>query len=206
MWHEDYQFKTASMSVLSAFVGLGFIIFNGLLGLFYHSVWNACICVYYVLLVLVRAIVAAFLSRDIIKHNQKEPAEYRKIYIFTHCVMILMDLALIAPITYMLKGGHDYEFGLIPAIVMAAYTAYRITMGILHFKRSRKENNILIKELRTINLNDALVALITLQNALIIASGSEMKSMMSFTAWTSAAVWLAVFFITIKSFAGIRKV
>ena len=118
--------------------------------------------------------------------------------------MIFMDMCLIAPIAYMVIGERSYVYGLIPAIAMAAYTTYRITMGIINLRKSRKQENILIKELRTINLQDSLVAVLTLQNALIIANGSDMQSMLALTAWTSAGIWLMIVIFTVKSFLYVR--
>ena len=86
-----------------------------------------------------------------------------------------------------------------------AYITYRITMGTLHYRKARREENLLVKELRTISLNDSLITLLTLQNALIIASGSEMRSMIRLTAWTSALIWFAVLIITVISLSRKRK-
>ena len=54
-------------------------------------------------------------------------------------------------------------------IVISTITTYRITMSIVHFRKSRKKDNSLLFELRMINMKDALVAVLSLQNALIIA-------------------------------------
>ncbi len=139
MWKDDYQFKTAASSALSALIGLGFVIFNGILGIVYHSVWHASICIYYVLLAVVRGIVAGVLGKDVLKQNNLENNEHRRVFVGTHIVMILMDAALIFPIAYMVSGKRTYEYGLIPAIVMAAYVTYRITMGIIHYRKAKRE-------------------------------------------------------------------
>ena len=170
MWKADYQFKTLATSTLSALVGLGFTVFNVVLGIVYKSVWNISISVYYVLLAIVRGIVVHSQRKVSVADNQKKQKRYKRIYFKTHILMIFMDMCLIAPIVYMVIGERSYEYGLIPAIAMAAYTTYRITMGIINLRKSRKQENILIKELRTINLQDSLVAVLTLQNALIIAN------------------------------------
>ena len=180
MWKADYHFKTLATSTLSALVGLGFTVFNVVLGIIYKSVWNISISVYYVLLAIVRGIVVHSQRKVNVADNQKKQEQYKRIYFKTHILMIFMDMCLIAPITYMVIGERSYEYGLIPAIAMAAYTTYRITMGIINLGKSRKQENILIRELRTVNLQDSLVAVLTLQNALIIANGSDMQSMLAF--------------------------
>ena len=204
MWKADYQFKTLATSTLSALVGLGFTVFNVVLGIVYKSVWNISISVYYVLLTIVRGIVVHSQRKVNVADNQKKQEQYKRIYFKTHILMIFMDMCLIAPIAYMVIGERSYEYGLIPAIAMAAYTTYRITMGIIDLGKSRKQENILIRELRTVNLQDSLVAVLTLQNALIIANGSDMQSMLALTAWTSAGIWLMIVIFTVKSFLYVR--
>ena len=122
----------------------------------------------------------------------------------THILMIFMDMCLIVPIAYMVIGERSYEYGIIPAIAMAAYTTYRVIMGIINLGKSKKQENILIRELRTVNLQDSLVAALTLKNALIIANGSDMQSMLALTAWTSAGIWLMIVIFTVKSFLYVR--
>ena len=166
MWKADYQFKTLATSTLSALVGLGFTVLNVVLGIVYKSVWNISISVYYVLLAIVRGIVVHSQRKVSAADNQKNQEQYKRVYFKTHILMIIMDMCLIAPIAYMVIGERSYEYGLIPAIAMAAYTTYRITMGIINLGKARKQENILIRELRTVNLQDSLVAVLTLQNAL----------------------------------------
>ena len=130
MWKADYPFKTLATSTLSALVGLGFTVFNVVLGIVYKSVWNISISIYYVLLAIVRGIVVLSQRKVNVADNQKKQEQYKRIYFKTHILMIFMDMCLIAPIAYMVIGERSYEYGLIPAIAMAAYTTYRITMGI----------------------------------------------------------------------------
>lgn len=199
MWKADYQFKTLATSTLSVLFSLGFTIFNVVLGIVYRSVWNISISVYYVLLAIVRGIVVHSQRKVSAADNQKNQEQYKRIYFKTHILMIIMDMCLIAPIAYMVIGERSYEYGIIPAIAMAAYTTYRVIRGIINLVKSQKQENILIKELRTVDLQDSLVAVLTLQNALIIANGSDMQSMLALTAWTSAGIWLMIVIFTVKS-------
>ena len=91
--------------------------------------------------------------------------------------------------------------GLIPAIAMAAYTTYKVTMAILHMRR-RKGGHALIRELRTINLIDAMVSILTLQNTLIMvnANADEIGNMRTLAAISSAAIYLFIVLTTVRSF------
>ena len=126
-------------------------------------------------------------------------------YFATHMVLILMNISLVVPAAVMVTGGRSYTYGLIPAIAMAAYTTYRITMSIIHYRKSRHNANILAAELRTINVIDSLVAVLTLQNALIVTNGGMTDAMQTLSAWTSAGILVIIAVITVQSLLRIRR-
>ena len=200
---EDYHFRTVYTARISALITFGFTVFNGVIGILYRSVWNISICIYYVLLANVRRIIVRSQRKTADKNQDKEII--KKTYAVTHIILILIDLALIVPISLMVIGARSYTYGIIPAISMAAYTTYRMTMSIIHYLKSKRNENCFIRVIRTINLQDTLVSVLTLQNALIIANGDDMASMMRLTMWTSAGIWGVILFFTVKSFMMIRK-
>lgn len=200
---EDYHFRTVYTTRISALITFGFTIFNGVIGILYRSVWNISICIYYVLLANVRRIIVRSQRKTVDKNQDKEII--KKTYAVTHIILILIDVALVVPISLMVIGARNYTFGMIPAIAMAAYTTYRMTMSIIHYLKSKRNGNRFIRVIRTINLQDTLVSVLTLQNALIIANGDDMASMMRLTMWTSAGIWGVIMFFTVKSFMMIRK-
>lgn len=203
LWREDYHFRTVSTAMISALISFGFTIFNGVLGILYQSVWNISICIYYVLLAIVRRIIVCSQRKTGDKNQEKE--KIKNTYVVTHMILILIDMALVVPIALMVRGARTYTFGMIPAIAMAAYTTYRMTMSIIHYVKSKRKENHFIRVIRTINLQDTLVSVLTLQNALIIANGDEMASMVRLTMWTSAGIWCVILIFTVKSFMMIRK-
>lgn len=201
VWKADYNFKTYSSSALSALVGLGFTIYNGFLGIYFSSIWNGTICVYYVLLAIVRGIIVYDQSREDKRKGQSEKDHQRKIFMVTHIIMFVMNVSLIVPMAVMIQGGRSYHLGMIPAITMATYTTYRIVIAIMHFSKSRKGDNVLVKELRTANLIDTLVAVMTLQNTMIMASAGEITGSMRILSMISNAVfWLMIVALSILSF------
>lgn len=200
----DYQFSTFTSSAASALINVAFMILNGVLGVGYHSLWYGSICVYYLLLPVIRTTILSAQRKDGGCRQEQGAAYRRKIYLGTHRLLLLMDVALIVPIRVMVKDERSYTYGLIPAIAMAAYTTHRMTMSVIHFLKSKKSDNLLVSQLRMINLTDALLALLTLQNALIIANGGMNSEMKTLAAWTSAGVFVTIVFITIKSFLKIQ--
>ena len=204
MHRQNYLLTTVTFSMFSILTGFIFTVYNGVLGAVYRSLWSGSICVYYLMLTGIRATVVYSQFREMLLHRERRAAHRRKVYIATHMALILMNISLIVPAAVMVAGGRSYTYGLIPAIAMAAYTTYRITMSIVHFKRSRRSSNILTAELRTLNMIDSLVAVLTLQNALIIANGGMNGSMQTLSAWTSAGILFVIVVITVCSLLLIR--
>lgn len=141
VWKKDYNFKTFTTSALSLIVGIAFAVYNGFLGLIYSSVWNVSICVYYVLLAIVRGRIICAERKSDKRYGEKWKNYRKKVYFSTHIIIFLMNVSLIIPIAVMIKGGRAYNHGMIPAITMATYTTYRIVMAILHYSKSRKIDN-----------------------------------------------------------------
>lgn len=204
-WKTDYLFKTVSVSVLSIFIGFVFTVYNGVLGILYKSVWNSSICVYYLLLTAIKAAIVRLYVTET-ADGEKEGAKLRKkAYVAIHILLFIMNLSLIVPALVMIKGGRDFTYGMIPAIVMATYTTYRITMSTIHFKKIQKYENISAVKLRTVNLIDSLVAVLSLQNALIIATDGMSKRMQNLSVWTSVGILILIMLMTVRSFLKIRS-
>lgn len=195
---KDYTIRTAVFSSLSGLSNLVFMILNAVLGFVYNSIWNGFISVYYMLLFSIRSI--------IILHLKKGYKTDKSVYLFTHILLLIMNLSLIVPIITMINGQRSYSYGLIPSIAMATYTTYRITLAVMNTLRSRKISNIFIQELRFINFTVAIVSLLSLQNTLIMALDGMNKAMRILTTYTSIFIWLIIETFTILSFLRISKI
>lgn len=197
----DYNFKTFTSTALSLIIGLEFSIYNGFLGIKYISIWNLTICIYYVLLTIVRGIIVNSQRKTDSVHNEFEKEHRKKIYIATHIILFVMNMYLIVPIATMINGDRIYNWGLIPAIAMAAYKTYRIVIAIMNYSKSRKTDNVFVRELRTANLIDTLVAVLTLQNTMIIVNEGEIAgNMKNLSIISSASIWLIIVALSVLSF------
>ena len=90
---------------------------------------------------------------------------------------------------------------MIPAITMATYTTYKITMASIHIRKQKRNShrNVLVTELRTINFIDALVSVLTLQNTLIMVNQtqSDANDMRILSAISVAVIYLVIMIITV---------
>ena len=200
-WSENYSFKTLISSTTSLCVTILFALYHGFLGLALSSIWHGSICVCYLLLVAIRGIVLLTEYKIKSKSEEEKQRQRQKIFYATSAPLFLLNLALILPISLMVLLQKPINIGKIPAIAMAAYTTCKITMAIIHM-RKRQVRHVLIRELRTINLIDALVSILTLQNTLIMvnASPGEENSMLTLSAISSAAIYLLIIGITVRLF------
>lgn len=185
----DYDRRTIVSSTGSFFVSALFALYNGYLGIHYQSLWYGSICIYYILLSILRAILIASDIR-ISRTDQRKAGRRRKVaFVLTHGILLILNLSLVVPLLLMVKMQKPVEMTLIPAIAMAAYTTYKIVIASINLKKKRKSENILVKELRTINFIDALLSITVLQNTLIMVNhGEGNSSMLTVSALSSVAI------------------
>lgn len=195
-YRNDYRFSTMLTSSISWCVNIAFSLFNGIFGLIQLSVWHLSVCVYYIFLLGIRGHILLSIRKR---------RDQRAVYIRTHIFLIFMNLSMIIPIAVMVVGERGYTYGLIPAITVAAYTTYRITMATIQLKKSRKSSWPLVKELRVINFVDALMAVITLQNTLIMANGGMSGGMKTLCVWTNGGIFLLMLCTVIRSFFLVKQ-
>lgn len=200
-WKRDYSFKTLSSALFSLAATTLFALYNGYLGLSLPSVWHGSICVFYLLLVIIRGLI--LLAEKKARAKDGGDSLRRRSFIVSSAMLLLLNLALIIPISMMVLLEKPVSMGLIPAIAMAAYTTYKLTMASIHIsaRRRGRQSNVLIAQLRTINFIDALVSVLTLQNTLIMVNGSpeEFHDMRVLSAISGAAIYLAIVSISVYS-------
>ena len=209
-WREDYICRTLMSACVSFGCTVLFALYNGYLGLCYGSLWHGSIGVFYFLLVVVRGIVLVTEKRNRTRLEAERNRCRRRAFLITSVLLLVMDLALILPISMMVVLDKPVSMGLIPAIAMAAYTTWKITMASIHIGRQRRRSggNVLVAELRTVNFIDALVAILTLQNTLIMVkrAAADENAMLPVSAASSGVIYAVIVAITIRKLQkGLRE-
>ncbi len=197
---KDHVFKTLASTVISFSVTIIFALYNGFLGIRLLSIWHGGICVFYILLAALRGIIL-LTEKNNMKRDDKQKSECRRrTFIISSVMLLFLNLALILPISLMVVLERPVSMGLIPAITMATYTTYKITMACVHIHRQKRSdhNDILVAELRTISFIDALVSVLTLQNTLIMVkqTPSDGNDMLVLSAVSSAVIYAVIVFVT----------
>ncbi len=199
----DYVFRTFIFSALSFFVTLVFTVYNTFLGVAYKSVWNIGIALYYALLLCIRAYII-FSEKKFYKNNltDEQKDRKRKIIFFVQSILLLIiDFALIAPISLMVLQKRAIKFSQIPAIAMAGYTSFKIFVSTRNIFKTKFEMNLSIKMLRNINFIDALVSILSLQYTLIMTFGGGLdEDMFTLCAISSFCIYVLLFILSLKTF------
>ncbi len=177
-----------------------FSLFNGYLGIAHGSPWHGSVCVYYLLLVALRSV--ALLSEKEALKRESDGCEngFRfRMYLVCSGLLLVLNLCLIGPVALLVRQEKSVDMTLIPAIAMATYAFYKITLASIHLAKRRGSGNCLVRLLRAINFIDALLSIATLQNTLImVATMGDKKTLLPLTATTSGLIWLAVVALSVS--------
>lgn len=172
---KDYYLKTKNfidvnrkkIYIYSLLFTLLFSIFNRILGVVKGSIWHETISVYYLILVIIKGILIFYIYKSIKKEKQII------VYRFIKVLLVILNTSLIIPIILIIMNKRVVEMTLISSIVVALYVTIKTVVTIIQFIKKRKEENILFTELRTINLMDVTVSILTLTNTLIAVNSDD---------------------------------
>ena len=179
---DDYNKRTVIFAFLSVLAIICFTVYNGILGFLYDSIWHICIFAYYVFLLLIKGILVFGIT------NKKAKSNQLLIVYTTFIMLIVMTIAMIAPAFLLLLDKRTYNLGLIPSIASAAYTTYSIVVSILNMKKSKSAPSPTIKQISLVNIVNALMSIIVLQNTLILANGGYTDDLKKLSIASSAGI------------------
>jgi len=196
-WRKDFDYKTVIAALGSISATALFALYNGFLGFLHKSLWYGTICIYYIILIALRALIV-FAQKRISLAKDIERAGKRA-YVEISFLLLILNGSLVLPISIMVKQQKPVHMTLVPAIIMAGYTTYKVTMASINFKRKNRSKDSLVRLLRTIGFNDALVSILSLQNALIMVKNKDNNNdMLPLTALVSAIVLITIVVLSIK--------
>ena len=178
----DYNKRTVIFAFLSVLAIICFTVYNGILGFLYDSIWHICIFAYYVFLLLIKGLLVFGISNKKTRNNQ-----LTVVYI-TFMMLIIMTIAMIAPAFILVLDKRTYNLGLIPSIASAAYTTYSIVVSILNMKKAKSAPSPIIKQISLVNIANALMSILVLQNTLILANGGYTDDLKKLSIASSAGI------------------
>jgi len=117
--------------------------------------------------VIIKGILIFYIYKSIKKEKQII------VYRFIKVLLVILNTSLIIPIILIIMNKRVVEMTLVSSIVVALYVTIKTVVTIIQFIKKRKEENILFTELRTINLMDVTVSILTLTNTLIAVNSDD---------------------------------
>ena len=196
------DYRDGLMFVISTIMTLAFAIYNRILGAVNKSIWHESIGLYYLLLLIIKVIIV-LTQKDAKKRTFERKEKINKIVFYiTGVILFLVNIALTVPIILMIKNQRTVIFGLIESIAIAAFTTFKVYMAIRNYIKNRKATNIIVKEIKTISLIEAIVSILTLQNTLITVNGSveEDEGITTLTIVSSIAGLLIILYFIVIMF------
>lgn len=195
----DIYFRTMLATTFSLFLGILFVAYNAFAGIYYHSVWNGSISVYYAFLVVVRIMFLINEAKFKNFNNNLKEQKRAKLLKNVGIMLLFVNLALVAPVTLLALSKKDVNLPMWVAIANACYAFYKITICIISFVKTRHNSMLSVRCIKNLNLTSALVTLLSLENTMIITFSengieSSMHIMMILSAFVVMLVniWIAI--------------
>ena len=187
---EDYGYRTIVFGFISFILNVAYISFVLVMAIMSKTAWYFTITVYYVVL--------AFMKGNVFHSKRKYGTEIKeaKAFRFSGIMFVVMTIVFSGVIVLIYKANHYFEYAGLLIYAVAAFTFYKLTVGIINIFKARKHDSLYIQNIRNINLANALISIIMLQVALFQAFSPE--SNLGFAnALTGAGVSAIILFLGI---------
>ena len=173
-----------------------FSLYNRIYGIVKKSLWHEIISIYLFFLCLIKSIIVIYI------YKSKERKKDYIVFTITKILLFFLNVLLIIPITLMILNKRVVEMTLVFSIVIALYVTIKTTKVIITFIKKKMENDSLSIELRTIDLMDVVLSILTLQNTLIAVNGSSLDIGMHYLTIISsvAGIIINIFFVVRMKF------
>lgn len=164
----DAAFKMQVSLSVSAGLNILYAALKFISGMYYRSAWLITLAAYYFLLLMMRFL----LLRHIVKGENNAAMEWKRCRA-CGIFLIMMNLVLAGMVVLVIRRGEGFVYAGYLIYAMAAYDFYTITMAVIHLIRSRKQGSPIFTAARVINVAAGLIAILSLETAMITQFGSD---------------------------------
>ena len=164
----DIVFKTKISLLLSLALNTGYAVLKFVTGIFYGSAWLITLAAYYTLLLTMRFLLVLHIHR-----NTRDMAAEWKRCRACGVVLLFMNIILTGMVILVLQRGEGFVYPGYLIYAMALYDFYTMTMAIVNLVKSRKQKSPVLTAAKVINVAAALIAMLSLETAMITQFGAE---------------------------------
>lgn len=193
---EQYDLRTIVFATINFVINVGYVIFNGVIGITAKSVWYGSLAAYYLILTIMRGTIVLYHGKNALIKT-KRPVGYEKmsdkqvelrLYRLNGILLIILPIALSFVILDMVQNGSAFVRWGWTVFGFAAVAFYKVIASIVQIVRSRKRSDDLtVHVLRNIGFAAALVTILSLQTSLLHSFGDGANNGI-FNAVTGAVV------------------
>lgn len=188
----DLVFRGRLSLALSAGINTAFALFKLGTGVVYRSVWFGAVGIYYLLLAVMRILLAG----SALRRQTDRRREYRTARL-CGWLLLLVTLALSGVILQMVRDGRGYSYPGYLIFVAALYTFYSVAAAIVNLFRFRRLASPALIASKALGFAVALVSLLSLQTAMFASFGADYGAQQMMNALTGAGVCAAVLAIAV---------
>lgn len=201
---EDFGYRTVIFAGTSFVINVAYAIFQAVIAIMAKSIWLGALAVYYIVISIIRGwlVVSA-------RKNTNEDQTKIKAYKKCGVMLLILNVALIPAIVLIVRSNHVFDYAGLMIYVMATYTFYKLTLSIFNLVKARRQNDHIIKSIKSLGFADSLVSIFALQTAMF-AAFAEDANVAVFNALTGGVVSIVIIvigiYMIVKGHAKLKQV
>lgn len=162
---QSKRFRIVVYTAGSLTLNVAYATYNGVLGLFYGSIWFMILGVYYGLLAVMR-----YMTVSYEKKLDKGIQVVSEVYVmrFTGMMFIIMSVVLMLIELYSMIHNTTRQYARLVIASIAVYTVIKLVRAIVNLVKVQKHRSPLLSAIRNISLADAGVSAVTLIRSLSV--------------------------------------
>lgn len=162
---QSKRFRIVVYTAGSLTLNVAYAAYNGVLGLFYSSIWFMILGVYYSLLAVMR-----YMTVSYEKKLDKGIQVVSEVYVmrFTGMMFIIMSVVLMLIELYSMIHNTARQYARLVIASIAVYTVIKLVRAIVNLVKVQKHRSPLLSAIRNISLADAGVSAVTLIRSLSV--------------------------------------
>lgn len=200
----DAAFRTHISLYLSLVVNLLYVGVNILSFVLYRSMWFIALAAYYVILAVMRFLLARYVSKHSIGKNRIGELKSARLCSY---ILLTVNFVLSAAVLMILYQDKGFEYHGMLIYVVALYTFYITVKAIINLVKYRKYQSPVMTTTKIITFSAALVSMLALETAMFSQFGADMpeQSQRLMIIFTGAGVSVAVIIMSVYMIARTAK-
>ena len=151
LFTQSKRFRIVLYTAGSLTLNVAYAAYNGILGLFYGSIWFMILCVYYGLLAVMRYMAVSY----------EKKLDKGMMFIVMSVVLMLIEL-------YSMIHNTARQYARLVIASIAVYTVIKLARAIINLIKVQQHRSPLLSAIRNISLADAGVSAVTLIRSLTV--------------------------------------